>query len=99
LHERSAQRRLVAELKRLQDALGEFQDGEVQREAIREFAGDMMDEGHTPAATVLAMGELAAQLEARQMRARAELQDRLQPFLSRKNRARVGALSVSGAAA
>jgi CHAD domain-containing protein len=87
-----AQRRLVGELKKLQDCLGEFQDGEVQREAVRAFAAAMMDEGRAPAPTVLAMGELAAQLDARQLHARAELVGRLDPFLSWKNRARIDAL-------
>jgi len=93
LHEPTAHRRLVAELKKLQDCLGDFQDGEVQREAVRAFAAAMMDEGRVPAPTVLAMGELAAQLDARQLRARAELVGRLGPFLSQKNRARIATLT------
>jgi CHAD domain-containing protein len=83
---------LVKELKALQDTLGDFQDGEVQREAVREFAAAMMDEGAAPPETVLAMGELAAQLDAHQLRARAALVGRLQPFLADENRARVKAL-------
>jgi CHAD domain-containing protein len=85
-------RLLVKELKALQDTLGEFQDGEVQREAVREFAAVMMEEGAAPPETVLAMGELAAQLDAHQLRARAALVGRLQPFLADDNRARVKAL-------
>jgi CHAD domain-containing protein len=83
---------LVKELKALQDTLGEFQDGEVQRQAVREFAAEMMQEGTAPPETVLAMGELAAQLDAHQVHARAALAGRLQPFLADKNRARVTAL-------
>jgi CHAD domain-containing protein len=85
-------RRLVNELKALQDTLGEFQDGEVQREAVREFAAAMMEQGAAPPATVLAMGELAAQLDAHQLGARAALAGRLQPFLAAENHARVKAL-------
>ena len=33
---------MVKSLKGLQDCLGEFQDGEVQREAIRGFAAQML---------------------------------------------------------
>jgi len=73
-------RRLLSELKALQDTLGDFQDGEVQREAVREFAAAMMGRGGA-AKTVLAMGELAAQLDAHQLGARAALAGRLQPFL------------------
>jgi CHAD domain-containing protein len=83
-------RHLVKELKALQDTLGEFQDGEVQRQAVREFAAAMMEEGTAPPETVLAMGELAAQLDGHQLRARAALVGRLQPFLAEK--ARVKAL-------
>jgi CHAD domain-containing protein len=85
-------RSLVKELKALQDTLGDFQDGEVQREAVREFAAVMMEESAAPPETVLAMGELAAQLDAHQLRARAALAGRLQPFLADENRARVKAL-------
>jgi hypothetical protein len=38
------------------------------------------------------MGELAAQLDAHQLRARAALVGRLQPFLADENRVRVKAL-------
>src|ERR1700722_6560904 len=85
-------RQLVKELKALQDTLGEFQDGEVQREAVREFAAAMMEQRAAPAETVLAMGELAAQLDAHQLGARAALVGRLQPFLADENRARAKAL-------
>jgi CHAD domain-containing protein len=85
-------RPLIKELKALQDTLGEFQDGEVQRESVREFAGAMMQQGAAPPATVLAMGELAAQLDAHQLNARGALVGRLRPFLSDENRARVKAL-------
>jgi CHAD domain-containing protein len=85
-------RQLLSELKALQDTLGDFQDGEVQREAVREFAAAMMAQGAAPAETVLAMGELAAQLDTQQLGARAALAGRLQPFLADENRARVKAL-------
>ena len=64
-------KRAVAELKGLQDVLGRFQDAEVQRQALRGFAEEMMADG-TPAAAVLAMGELIGHLDAEQDRARSE---------------------------
>lgn len=85
-------RPLIKELKALQDTLGDFQDGEVQREAIREFAAVMMKQGSAPPATVLAMGELAAQLDAHQLNARGALVGRLKPFLANENRGRAKAL-------
>jgi CHAD domain-containing protein len=85
-------RRLLKELKSLQDTLGDFQDGEVQREAVREFAAAMMEQGAAPPATVLAMGEMAAQLDTHQLNARAALAGRLEPFLADENRDLVKAL-------
>jgi CHAD domain-containing protein len=80
LHDRAAYRRAVKSLKGLQDCLGEFQDGEVQREAIRGFAEQMLAGRGAKAATLLAMGELTAQLHARQLRGRAEVADRFAQF-------------------
>lgn len=64
-------KRAVADLKGLQDVLGRFQDSEVQRQALRGFAAEMMAEG-TPAEALLAMGELIGHLDADQDRARRE---------------------------
>jgi CHAD domain-containing protein len=95
LYDPAAYRRAVKKLKGLQDCLGEFQDGEVQREAIRGFAVQMLArrgargtgrQAAAPptaaelAATLLAMGELTAQLHARQLRGRAEVADRFAQF-------------------
>jgi hypothetical protein len=64
----------------------------VQREAVREFAAAMMEQGAAPPKTLLAMGEMAAQLDVHQLNARAALAGRLEPFLADENRARVKAL-------
>jgi CHAD domain-containing protein len=93
LNDPAPHRQVVRELKKLQDCLGEFQDGEVQRESVRAFAAEMMAEGSAPAPTVLAMGELAARLDAHQVRARDELKNVLDPFLGKRNRARMRALT------
>ncbi len=92
LHADKPHRSLIKELKAVQDTLGDFQDGEVQRDSVREFAAAMMQEGAAPPETVLAMGESAAQRDAQQLRARASLVDRLQPLIAEKNRARVKTL-------
>ena len=68
---KSARKRAVADLKDLQDVLGRFQDSEVQRRALHGFAEEMMADG-TPAAAVLAMGELIGHLDAEQETARLE---------------------------
>jgi CHAD domain-containing protein len=65
----AASRRAVADLKDLQDVLGRFQDSEVQRQALRGFAEEMMA-GGTTAGAMLAMGELIGHLDVEQERAR-----------------------------
>jgi CHAD domain-containing protein len=84
LYDPAACRQAVRDLKGLQDCLGEFQDGVVQREAIRGFAAAMVSGGDLPAAelaaTLLAMGELTARLDARQRRARDEVAGRFAAF-------------------
>ena len=91
LYDPAAYRRAVGDLRGLQDVLGELnQDGEVQRDAIRGFAAEMLaagtaaSAGQPPAAelaaTLLAMGELTAQLHARQDRARERVAGRFADF-------------------
>jgi CHAD domain-containing protein len=96
LYDPAALRRAVKDLKGLQDCLGDFQDAEVQRGEIREFATRMLAQGAAAstgqpasttqaaagelAATLLAMGELTAQLHAQQSRARAEVAGRFAEF-------------------
>ena len=82
----------VADLKGLQDVLGRFQDSEVQRLALRDFAAEMMADGTSPAA-VLAMGELIAHLEAEQARARREFEEVFARFERPENADRMRALS------
>ncbi|HEY8621557.1 MAG TPA: CHAD domain-containing protein [Dermatophilaceae bacterium] len=67
----AARKRAVDDLKELQDVLGRFQDSEVQRRALREFAEEMMADG-TTAGAMLAMGELIGHLDVEQNRARRE---------------------------
>jgi CHAD domain-containing protein len=71
LIDKAARKRAVADLKDLQDLLGRFQDSEVQRQALRGFAEEMMA-GGTTAGAMLAMGELIGHLDVEQERARRE---------------------------
>jgi CHAD domain-containing protein len=82
LHDPAAYRKVVGDLKQLQDVLGEFQDSEVQREEIHALADAMLAERAAPAATLLAMGELAAHLAVRQTEARADFSRRFTAFAS-----------------
>ena len=104
-------RRVVGDLKRLQDCLGEFQDSQVQREEIAVLAEALLTEsvrsrpvrrtqtaGHwaAPAATLLAMGEIAAGLAVRQQDARTDFDRRFASFASAAGQQRVDALLGSG---
>lgn len=74
---------VTADFKGLQDVLGEFQDGEVQAAALREFAEEMLQARSASAATLLSMGELAAQFDERQRAARGKLLDHHMTHLGR----------------
>ncbi len=71
--DRRAYKQVLGDFKELQKVLGEFQDGEVQAAALRTFAQEMIDQGDASAATLLAMGDLAARFDQRQRHARSEL--------------------------
>jgi CHAD domain-containing protein len=87
----------VRELKALQDCLGEFQDTEVQHGEIRAFAAQMMDERTAPAATLLAMGEVAAGLAVRQRQARGQFAGRFRDFASPASQHRILAMTETAA--
>jgi CHAD domain-containing protein len=80
LYDQAGYKKVVGDLKQLQDCLGEFQDSQVQREEIHALAEAMLAEQATPAATLLAMGEVAAQLAADQAEARADFARRFARF-------------------
>jgi len=82
LHDPVAYRKVVSDLKQLQDVLGEFQDSEVQREELHALADAILAERAAPAATLLAMGELAAHLAESQAEARADFSRRFTAFAS-----------------
>ena len=80
LHDPVAYRRVVGDLKSLQDCLGDFQDSQVQREEVHALADAMLAERAAPAATLLAMGEIAAKLTLSQAEARADFARRFARF-------------------
>ena len=92
LHDPVAYRKVVGDLKQLQDCLGDFQDSEVQREEIRTLADAMLAERAAPAATLLAMGEIAAKLTLSQAEARADFAGRFARFAGPAGRERVRVL-------
>lgn len=94
LHDPLLYAAVLADLKRLQDCLGEFQDSEVQSAEIQSLAAAMLARQAAPASTLLAMGELAAQLGTRQRAARAEFTDRFAHFAGGAGRHRMAALTA-----
>lgn len=92
LHDPAAHSALIRQLKSVQDVLGDFQDGEVQRQAIRSFAEKIMAGGGAQAPSMMAMGELAAAMDAHQLAARAQLAAVLKRFLRRTDRTTTRAL-------
>jgi CHAD domain-containing protein len=92
LHDRAEQAKVVGELKRLQDCLGEFQDTEVQVGEIRALATAMLAAGEAPAVTLLAMGEVTAGLALRQRVAREDFGRRFAAFAGIDGQRRISAL-------
>ena len=80
--------RLVRALKQLQDNLGDFNDLVVQRAKLREFGRGMVAERTGSAPTLMAMGRLVADLEARQEKERRLFHKRFAEFSNRDNQRR-----------
>ena len=83
---------VLKDLKRLQDVLGEFQDGEVQAASLRTHAQAMIDLGETRAQAILAMGELAGRFGAVQLAARSELDAHHAEYLGPATKRRISRL-------
>jgi CHAD domain-containing protein len=98
LHDPGAYGKVVGDLKRLQDCLGEFQDTEVQVAEIRALATAMLAAGEAPAVTLLAMGEIIAGLAVRQRAARADFERRFAAFADVHGQRRMSALLRGGTA-
>ena len=92
LHDPVAYRKVVSDLKSLQDCLGDFQDSQVQREEIHALADAMLAERAAPAATLMAMGEIAAQLTLSQAEARADFALRFARFAGPAGQERIRVL-------
>lgn len=80
-------RDLIAQLKKLQDVLGEFQDTAVQRARLLRLAETLRQDGQ-PVETLLAMGILVAHMERRQSRCRQAFGDGFAAFAGRPSRRR-----------
>ena len=83
---------LIKELKKLQENLGDFNDLQVQTQALRSFADEMLEQGVGPPATLMAMGQLMGQLETQVEIERRAFHQRFQTFARKGNRRRFGEL-------
>jgi len=92
LHDPVTYRKVIGDLKQLQDCLGAFQDSQVQQEEIHALADAMLAERAAPAATLLAMGEIAAVLALSQAGARADFAERFTRFAGPAGQQRFRAL-------
>ena len=98
LYDSAAIAKVVGDLKRLQDCLGEFQDTEVQIGEIRTLAAAMLAAHEAPAVTLLAMGEVTAGLATRQRAARADFERKFAAFADVEGQRRMSALLRGGTA-
>lgn len=76
----------VAELKRVQDNLGDFNDYEVQQDKLTDFAQEMAKAGQAPTETLLAMGRLLDRLDAGWHKERQRFAKRFKRFSAKENR-------------
>ncbi len=79
---------LLKELKKLQDHLGDFNDLQVQREALKSSAEEMIATETGAPSTLLAMGQLMGQLETRQSLEHEAFQKRFRRFSRQANQDR-----------
>ena len=86
LYSEEAIGRLVAELKGLQDALGDWNDYRVQMQSLQRFAAEMAEEGSAPVRAHLAMGRLQGRLDAGRVAERRRFAKRFDRFASPENR-------------
>jgi CHAD domain-containing protein len=95
LFPRSTLTPVLKDLKQLQENLGEFQDTEVQRHALRGFGEELVANG-APVGTILTLAQLVDRLVKRQHKARAAFTDRFARFSSASSRKHLDALLASG---
>jgi len=98
LHDPATYGKVVGDLKRLQDCLGQFQDSDVQIAEIRALAEAMLAADAAPAVTLLAMGEITSGIAARQAAARADFERRFAAFAGADGQRRMAVLLRGGAA-
>jgi CHAD domain-containing protein len=85
-------RGLIKSLRRLQDNLGDFNDFQIQQEALFQFAQQMVESGNADARTLMAMGRLIDRLDIRQAEEREKFHQHFDRFSAEENQARFESL-------
>ncbi len=85
----------IRALKRLQDDLGEYNDLQVQRDALQDTARELLSAGGADAAALLTTGRLVDRLESRQAVARRRLVDEVGRFVAAPTAVELGELLAS----
>jgi CHAD domain-containing protein len=97
LNEPADHRRLIRDLKALQDCLGDIQDSHVHHDQLAAFVASGATQP-IPVATLLSVGALVDRLQARQNRALTELMGKLAVFTGAATSARFAAMTGQGRA-
>jgi CHAD domain-containing protein len=98
LHPAKARKAFVAQLKALQDNLGDHQDAEVHLEHLRELARDLHQRKRIDADTLLAMGRVTDHLERRRQSERDDFVARFQRYDTPANHRALDELLAKAAA-
>lgn len=96
LYPRKKIRALIKTLKGFQEVLSDFQDYQIQEQALKQFSNEML-QASTPAETFLAMGVLIQDLDRRSNDARSDFGSRFLEFNQPENQAAFRALFQSKA--
>jgi CHAD domain-containing protein len=80
--------RIIKQLKKLQDYLGEFQDVHTRIDMLGRLGGEMRADASVPTGTLLALGVLLAVLDSRQLALRKAFPGHFDAFANAGNRAR-----------
>jgi CHAD domain-containing protein len=86
---------VIRELKGLQDVLGNYQDAQVQAEAIEHFGQDMIEQRGATASTLLAMGSIVEHLDGSGRDARDHFAERFSAFDVKAVRRNIDAIATS----
>jgi len=95
VYDAAEMKKLVRQLKRLQDDLGRFNDYAVQIASLEDYAQQMVASDPSTSRAVLAMGALVGHMAEEQARVRGHIEQRFAEYDTAANRARYARLFTS----